>query len=144
MNQPQNQTQDRTLENKQQQKRTVAEWVTFSVASFILIGVVGLVSFTWIKQPSQKPPLLVVTNNQPLRKINGQYYIPFEVVNKGGETAASVQVIAELRINGKIEETGEQQIEFLSRREKETGAFIFSQNPEEGELILRVASYKSP
>ncbi|MGB6296840.1 MAG: TIGR02588 family protein [Rivularia sp. (in: cyanobacteria)] len=131
-------------ENKQQQKRTVAEWLTFSVASFILIGVVGLVSFTWIKQPSQKPPLLVVTNNKPLRKVNGQYYIPFEVVNQGGETAASVQVIAELRIKGKVEETGEQQIEFLSRKEKETGAFIFSKNPEEGELQLRVASYKSP
>lgn len=140
MNQPQNQP----LENEQSQKRTTAEWVTFSVASLILIGVIGLVSFTWIREPSQKPPLLVVTNNQPLRKINGQYYIPFEVVNKGGETAASVQVIAELRLNGKVEETGEQQIEFLSRKEKETGAFIFSKNPEEGELILRVASYKSP
>lgn len=136
MNQPQ--------EDEQQQKRTIAEWVTFCIASSILVGVVGLVSFTWIKQPSQKPPLLVVTNNQPLRKVNGQYYIPFEVVNKGGETAASVQVIAELRLNGKVEETGQQQIEFLSRKEKETGAFIFSKNPEEGELILRVASYKSP
>ncbi len=138
MNQSREQSQNQT------QKRTIAEWVTFSVASSILIGVISLVSFTWIKQPSQKPPLLIVTKNQPLRKVNGQYYIPFEVVNKGGETAASVQVIAELRLNGKVEETGEQQIEFLSRSEKETGAFIFSQNPEEGELILRVASYKSP
>ncbi len=133
MNQPQ-----------QPQKRTVAEWVTFSVASSILIGVISLVSFTWIKQPVEKPPVLIVTNNKPLRKVNGQYYIPFEVVNEGGETAASVQVIAELRINGKVEETGEQQIEYLSRKEKETGAFIFSKNPEKGELILRVASYKSP
>ncbi len=133
MNQPQ-----------QPQKRTAAEWVTFSVASSILVGVISLVTFTWVKQPVEKPPVLIVTNNKPLRKVNGQYYIPFEVVNQGGETAASVQVIAELRINGKVEETGEQQIEYLSRKEKETGAFIFSQNPEKGELILRVASYKSP
>ncbi|MEL6462899.1 MAG: TIGR02588 family protein [Cyanobacteria bacterium J06621_15] len=131
-------------EDKQQQKRTTAEWVTFSVASSILIAVVGLVSFTWINQPAQKPPVLEIKSNKPLRKLNGQYYVHFEVINKGEETAASVQVIAELRINGKVEETGEQQIEFLSRSEKETGAFIFSQNPEGGELILRVASYKSP
>jgi len=26
----------------------------------------------------------------------------------------------------------------------EAGAFIFSQNPEKGNLILRIASYKSP
>jgi uncharacterized protein (TIGR02588 family) len=139
-----NQSEDRYLEKQRWQKRTIAEWITFSLASSILIGVVGLVSFTWIKQPAQKPPVLVVTKNKSLRKVNGQYYVPFEVVNQGGETAASVQVIAELRFNGKVEETGEQQIEFLSRREKETGAFIFSQNPEKGELILRVASYKSP
>ncbi len=132
------------MNQQQEQKRTSAEWVTFSVASSILIGVVGLVSFTWIEQSPQKPPLLIVTNNQPLRKENGQYYIPFEVVNQGGETAASVQVIAELRINGEVEETGEQQIEFLSRSEKEAGAFIFTKNPQEGELILRVASYKLP
>lgn len=131
-------------EDKQEQKRTTAEWVTFSVASSILIAIVGLVSFTWIKQPAQKPPVLVINNNKPLRKLNGQYYVPFEVINRGGQTAASVQVKAELRINGKVEETGEQQIEFLSRKEKETGAFIFSHNPEKGELILRVASYKSP
>ncbi len=131
-------------EDKQEQKRTTAEWVTFSIASSILVAVVGLVSFTWIKQPAQKPPVLLVKSNKPLRKLNGQYYVPFEVVNRGGQTAASVQVKAELRINGKVEETGEQQIEFLSRRERETGAFIFSQNPKEGELILRVASYKSP
>ncbi|NJL80580.1 MAG: TIGR02588 family protein [Richelia sp. RM2_1_2] len=137
MNQPQQ-------EEKLHQKRTIAEWVTFSVASSILIGVVGLVSFTWIVQSPQQPPILVITNNQPLRRINGQYYIPFEIVNQGGETAASVQVIAELRINGKVEETGEQQIQFLSKSEKEMGAFIFTQNPEKGELILRVASYKSP
>ncbi|MBF2017724.1 MAG: TIGR02588 family protein [Rivularia sp. T60_A2020_040] len=137
MNQPQQQ-------EKLHQKRPIAEWVTFSVASSILIGVVGLVSFTWIVESPQQPPILVITNNQPLRKINEQYYIPFEIVNQGGETAAAVQVIAELRINGKVEETGEQQIEFLSKNEKETGAFIFTQNPEKAELILRVASYKSP
>ncbi|BAY86421.1 hypothetical protein NIES267_59280 [Calothrix parasitica NIES-267] len=135
---------NQSQEDKQEQKRTIAEWVTFSMASSILVAVVGLVSFTWIKQPAQKPPVLVVNSNKPLRKFNGQYYVPFELVNRGGQTAASVQVKAELRINGKVEETGEQQIDFLSRREKETGAFVFSQNPEEGELILRVASYKLP
>ena len=59
-------------EDKQEQKRTTAEWVTFSIASSILVAVVGLVSFTWIKQPAQKPPVLLVKSNKPLRKLNGQ------------------------------------------------------------------------
>ena len=40
--------------------------------------------------------------------------------------------------------TGEQQIDFLSGGEIEEGAFIFSHHPQEGKLIVRVASYKLP
>lgn len=54
------------------------------------------------------------------------YYVPFEVVNTGGNTAESVQIMAELLIDGKITETGEQQIDFLSSGKSEEGAFIFS------------------
>jgi uncharacterized protein (TIGR02588 family) len=53
-------------------------------------------------------------------------------------------VIAELRINGKIEEVGEQQIDFLSSGETEEGAFVFSRDPRNVELVVRVASYKLP
>ena len=77
-------------EDKQQQKRTIAEWITFSVASLILIAVVGLVSFTWIKKSAQKPPILIINSNKPLRKLDGKYYLPFEVVNHGGETELEV------------------------------------------------------
>jgi uncharacterized protein (TIGR02588 family) len=53
-------------------------------------------------------------------------------------------VIAELRINGEVEESGEQQIDFLASGEMEEGAFVFSRDPRKGELVVRVASYKLP
>jgi uncharacterized protein (TIGR02588 family) len=53
-------------------------------------------------------------------------------------------VIAELSINGKVEEDGEQQIDFLASGETEEGAFVFSRDPRQGELVVRVASYKLP
>lgn len=124
-------------------KRSLAEWVTFGVASFILTVIVSLVIYIWLNDKHQ-PPILSVSNKQAIREVDGQFYVPFEVVNIGEETAESVQIMAELRINGKLEETGEQQIDFLSRNEKEEGAFIFSHNPSEGQLTLRVASYKLP
>jgi uncharacterized protein (TIGR02588 family) len=65
-------------------------------------------------------------------------------VNKGDETAESVQILAELKISNKIEETGEQQIDFLSSGEQEEGAFIFTQDPRQGQLKIRVAGYKLP
>ena len=127
----------------EQPPRSIAEWVTFSVALLILAIIVTLVGYTWLNEKDQ-PPIVSVTKKQTIREVDGQYYVPFEVENSGGETAESVQIMAELLINGKVTETGEQQIDFLSSGETEEGAFIFSQNPRQGQLNVRVSSYKLP
>jgi uncharacterized protein (TIGR02588 family) len=132
------------IEQKQQpEKRSFAEWVTFGAASLILAVIISLVGYTWIND-REEPPILSVSRKQATRQVNGQFYIPFEVVNTGGETAESIQVTAELRINGEVAETGDIQIDFLSTNETEEGAFIFSQDPQQGELSIRVSSYKLP
>ncbi|HEY9873802.1 MAG TPA: TIGR02588 family protein [Candidatus Obscuribacterales bacterium] len=123
--------------------RSLPELVTFGIATFILSAIVGLVVYSWLNH-KDRPPVVYVTRKSEIRQVQGQYYVPFAVSNTGGETAESVQVIAELRVGGEVEETGEQQIDFLSSGETEEGAFVFSRNPGEGELILRVASYKLP
>ncbi len=140
-----NSDSNNTSNQKEQQppKRTPAEWVTFGIASLILLGVMGSVGYSWITKPEEKA-IISINLNQKIRQVNDKFYVPFEVENTGGETAESVQVIAELKFSDKFEETGEQQIDFLSRNEKQSGAFIFSRNPELGELSLRVGSYKSP
>jgi uncharacterized protein (TIGR02588 family) len=129
------------MNKTEQPPRSIAEWVTFSVASLILAIIVSLVGYTWLNEKDQSP-ILSVTKKQTIREINGQFYVPFEVENSGGDTAESVQIMAELLINGKVTETGEQQIDFLSSGESEEGAFIFTQNPRQGQLNLRVGSYK--
>jgi uncharacterized protein (TIGR02588 family) len=126
-----------------QSKRSVAEWMTFAVASFILFTIFGLIGYSWLTKP-QEPPLLTVRQAVAVPQANGQFYVPFEVLNTGGETAEAIQIIAELRVDGQIQETGEQQVDFLSRREKEEGVFIFSRDPRQGQVIVRVASYKQP
>lgn len=122
--------------------RSPAEWVTFAIASAILLGVVGLVLFDWLGT-SDIPPQLSVTQGN-IRTAGEQFYVPFTVENTGGETAQSVQIIAELMVNGETVEDGEQQIEFLSGGETEDGEFIFTEDPASGELTLRVASYTAP
>ena len=123
--------------------RTPAEWVTFGVASLVLGTISGLVIYSW-STDGDRPPVLIINRPEPIRAENQQFYIPFEIVNNGGETAESVQIIAELKRNGKVEETGDLQIDFLAENEKEKGAFVFTQNPQNGELILRIGSYKVP
>ena len=129
--------------SKPSQSRSFAEWLSFSIAIVIVTAIVALVLYRWQTQEKQ-PPLLSLNSQGEVRQAEGQFYVPFTVVNRGGETVEAVQVVGELLINGQVEETGEQQIDFLSSHETESGAFIFSRNPQEGQLIIRVASYKLP
>ena len=129
--------------NQQQQKRTPAEWATFAIACSILPILIGLVLYNWLTK-KHEPPIISVTRNTPIRETQGQFYVPFTVTNTGGETAESVQIIAELRVNGEVLESGDQQIDFLSSGETQEGAFIFSRNPSQGQLIVRSSSYKLP
>lgn len=134
---------DTTEEVQQKPPRSAAEWTTFSLALLILATLIGLVIYKWVTQKDQ-PPLLSVTPETEIRQAPGQFYVPFSITNTGGATAESVQVIAELSINGEIEESGEQQIDFLASGEKQEGAFVFSRDPRQGKLAIRVASYKLP
>ena len=129
--------------SKPSQRRSFAEWLSFSVAIVIVTTIVALILYRWQTQEKQ-PPLLSLNRQGEVRQAEGQFYVPFTVANRGGETVEAVQVVGELLIDGQVEEAGEQQIDFLSSQETESGAFIFSRNPQEGQLIIRVASYKLP
>jgi uncharacterized protein (TIGR02588 family) len=124
-------------------QRSFAEKVSFTVSLFILSLIVSLICYVWITGDTN-PPILSVTTGAEIRETNQQYYVPFTVINNGGSTAESVEVVAELLSeNGELE-TGNQQIDFLSRKEEQEGEFVFSLNPQQGELKVRIASYKSP
>jgi uncharacterized protein (TIGR02588 family) len=128
---------------EQKQQRSVAEWITFSIASSIVAGVVGLVLYSWVKVDN-KPPVLAIEQSGTIRQSADSFYVPFTLTNKGGETADAVRVTAELQSGGKVEEMGEQQFDFLAGGEAEEGAFVFSRNPQNGKLILRVTGYRKP
>lgn len=132
-----------TSEKRQRQRTTFAEWVTFLISLAVVALIVGLVLHSWITQ-SDEPPILQLTGTTEIREVQGQFYVPFTVENVGGETAESVQVLGEIEQNGQVVETGEQQIDFLSSKEKQEGAFIFTRDPRQGNLKVRVGSYKLP
>jgi uncharacterized protein (TIGR02588 family) len=126
-----------------QRERSPAEWITFSISLIVLLSIVVLVLYSWFKV-GERPPAFVLERSGEVREVQGKFYVPFTLTNSGGETADTVQVIAELRINGEVKETGEQQFDFLAGGEAEEGEFVFSHNPQDGELVLRVASYQKP
>jgi uncharacterized protein (TIGR02588 family) len=135
-------TQGNQSSSPGQGQRSLAEWTTFGIATAVVAAIAGLVIFDW-RTSNEQPPVLTLQQSETIRSVNGQFYLPFTVANSGGETVESVQIVAELQLKGQ-EETGEQQIDFLSAGETAEGAFIFSQDPQQGDLRLRVASYKLP
>ena len=138
------QKQAETVANEQAQPRSPAEWITFGIACAILAAVVGMVGLLWVDETRKQPPDVAVVRSGNIRQASGQFYLPFSVTNSGGTTAESVQVMADLVVNGEVAESGEQQIDFLSGGETEEGAFVFTRNPQAGEVVLRIASYKLP
>ncbi|PZO11510.1 MAG: TIGR02588 family protein [Leptolyngbya foveolarum] len=136
------QPSDDLPESSNHRSRSTAEQISFIIASALLVAILGIVGYLWVSDRNQDPPALAVSSHLEPRQ--GKYYVPFTVINTGGETATTVQVIAELRINGEVVEGGDQTIDFLSRQEEAKGAFIFIRDPCSGELTVRVASYTAP
>ena len=128
---------------KKFKKRTSAERFSFATSLFIVGIIFFLVSYSWMTGDNN-PPVLSVKIDSKIRQVERQYYVPFTVINTGGETAESVEVIARLLSGSEISETGTQQIDFLSRKEERSGEFVFDRDPQQGELTIRVASYRLP
>lgn len=124
-------------------RQSLAEKVSFFVSLFIVATIVALIGYTWLSGDTN-PPTLSVIAGADIREAQQQYYVPFTVSNFGGSTAESVEVVAQLLLDDGNIETGSQQINFLSRKEQRKGEFIFTHNPQQGQLTIRVASYKLP
>jgi uncharacterized protein (TIGR02588 family) len=123
--------------------RSLAEKVSFGISLAILGFVLALIIYTWITGDN-KPPILNAKVSESIYQENNQFYVPFIVTNTGGKTAESVEVQAKLTLQEEIIETGTQQIDYLSGGEEESGSFIFTHNPNGGQLQIRVASFKLP
>lgn len=125
------------------QERVLAEWISFGIAAAILLVLVGLILYNWFTIP-QGPPVIAIAQVGTIRSADNQFYLPFEVANRGGSTATMVRVQATLRIDDAVVEEVEQEFDFLAAGTRAQGAFIFRRNPRAGEVTLQALSYQEP
>ena len=121
-------------------RRSPAEWVTFAVASAIILVVLGLVA---VEIPRSKTPPAPTAVPGPAEERGGRFVVPVRVENRGQQTAESVQVVALLSIDGE-EQEGDQTVDFLSAGETEELEFVFDDDPVDGDLEVRVTGYLLP
>lgn len=121
--------------------RSVAQWFSFAVACVVLALVVGLIALELRGSEAPAAPV-VEPAGAPTEEADG-FHVPVEIRNEGDEAASDVQVVATLTIDGKPTE-GDLTVDFLAGGAGEELVFVFPEDPADGELELRVASYSRP
>ena len=120
--------------------RTVAEWVTLVCASLILGVVVALIAAQLRGERDPAAPVAEITD---IREVDDVHHVEVVIGNDGDETAAEVQVQAELSIDGETSEA-DQVIDFLAGGEEEHLVFVFEEDPAEGLLTVAVTGFAVP
>lgn len=120
--------------------RTPAEWVTLTASCLVLAVLVALIAAQLAAPREPASPVAEVTGTY---EADGFHHVEVSVTNHGDETAAEVQVTAELVVDGEPTEA-DQTIDFLAGGEEEDLVFIFEDDPADGELTVTVSGYGVP
>jgi uncharacterized protein (TIGR02588 family) len=124
----------------EKRKMAPAEWVTFSIALVILLGVIGAIV---VHVPGSKEPASPRAAIGAVVERDGRFVVPVEIENTGEETAESVQVSATFTMDGD-EQTADQVVDFLAGGEVAEVEFLFGEDPADGELEVEVTGFSVP
>jgi uncharacterized protein (TIGR02588 family) len=120
--------------------RTAAEWTAFACSSVVLAVLVVLIA---LQIGNDRPAAPVATLVGGARAVGDLHHVDVRLTNDGDDTAANVQVSAELVIDGEAT-TADQTVDFLAGGEDEELVFVFEDDPANGELTISVASFAEP
>ena len=120
--------------------RTAAEWTTL-VCSCVILGVI--VALIAAQLRGERDPAAPVAEVIDVRAVGEVHHVEVTVTNEGDDTAADVQVQAELIVDGGASEA-DQVIDFLAGDEEEHLVFVFEDDPADGELTVAVTGFAQP
>lgn len=119
--------------------RSPAEWITLAASCLVLAVLVALIALQPFDQAPPSPVAEVVSHHE----VDGFHHVEVAVTNHGEETAANVQVTAELTIDGETT-SADQTIDFLAGDESDDLVFVFEDDPADGELTVAVSGFGLP
>lgn len=120
--------------------RTTAEWVALGVSSVILLAVFALVAVQ-LRNPDAPPD--PVARVEQVRPVGDRFQVNVSVRNDGDQTAANIQVNAELQTpDGPV--SGDQTIAFLPGGGVEDLTFVFDDDPTASDFTVAVTGFADP
>ena len=124
--------------NKNDDPRTLPEWLSLAAALLILVALVGALLIMWMRNQNRPAEFRVETRSS--WNAGADFYLPFKVRNVGDRTAQQVRVEGVLESNNP--ETASTVFDFVPGQGHVEGCLIFSTDPRGAKV--RVVSYQEP
>jgi uncharacterized protein (TIGR02588 family) len=119
------------------------EWISAAIGLAIAAVMFGLLTYEAAVQRPGVPPLIKVEPTA-LVKAGNQYVLELEVRNVARRTASTVQVEGVLKKGGQPIETSSASIDYVPGESRRNAALIFTTDPRQYPLTLRVTGFSRP
>ena len=124
--------------------RPLAEWTTFGLGVALIALLVGLVCWQELIRRSEPATIEARPRLELVRRSGEAYYLPIDVVNRGGATVQDVRVRLNLTPSGGEVEEADFRIQFLDGGATAHGTAVLRTDPARGALRVDVVSYVAP
>lgn len=121
----------------------LVEWVSAAIGLAITGAMFGFLALEARGQSERVPPLLNAVA-LGLASGPGQYVVEFEVRNDSAATGAAVQVEGTLKEGGSAVETSTASLSYVPGHSVQRGGLVFTKDPRDYRLELRVTGYELP
>lgn len=121
----------------------ILEWIAAATGLLLLLFLLGAISLDVLQGGSRVPPDIHI-NVHPGVKAGGRYLVTFDASNKGGASAAALEVEGQLTDQGRVIETSSSRIDYVPGHGTAQGGLFFEHDPSGLTLKLRPLGYQAP
>lgn len=118
------------------------EWVAAGVGALLVGTVVSFLAYEAATFEGTPPDIQVTVDS--VSRSSGGYLVHLKAYNRGGTTAASVGIEAELRTPAGAPATRSVDIDYIPARSVRHAALVFGEDPRAGELEVRATGFDLP
>ncbi|MGI8704774.1 MAG: hypothetical protein ACR2JJ_03085 [Sphingomicrobium sp.] len=121
----------------------LVEWISAAVGLVIIAAMLGFLALESVGQRDKTPPLLKA---EPTALVAGRdhFLVEVEVSNAARNTAASVGIEGTLKQGGSDIETSSASVAYVPGESRRRAGLIFTRDPRDYRLVLRVTGYERP
>ncbi len=119
------------------------EWIAAGIGLVSLIFLLGTIGHDALQGGAQVPPDIVLEARAASRTSKG-YVVTFEAFNRGGGTAAALEIEARLMDGDRVIETSTATIDYVAGHGSADGGLFFINDPVTRTVEMRPLGFQTP